>query len=309
MAPRVSRKTAELKDGIVAYDVELADRLRELLSNEPRLTEKEMFGGLAFLIGGNMAIAASGQGGVLVRVDPAKAERIVATSPAELAVMRGRALEGWLRVASEHLRTTRQLARWAAVGAAPRPNTASEEVAFGLLRRRLFRRRRFGGVPLTPLGGRGAPPSCGHALGAPPRFHIEAVPVRHCDRVPTRTLGSRTSFVTLSGDSVRSLGAGAKEAPAAPDGVRDRDVEQDAEATGGAEVNHLVGARRRSAPVATRRHHEPGAGLTSVGQRDAIARSRRDRQLGDGSPGQPTTASATRRPPAVIGSSGRRSLG
>jgi hypothetical protein len=101
----------------VAYDEELAERLRELLDSEPRLSEKKMFGGLAFLIAGNMAIAASGQGGVLVRVDPSESNRLVETANAEVAVMRGRPMDGWLRVASEHLRTKRQLAAWTALGA------------------------------------------------------------------------------------------------------------------------------------------------------------------------------------------------
>jgi TfoX/Sxy family transcriptional regulator of competence genes len=102
----------------VAYDEELAERLRELLESEPKLTEKKMFGGLAFLISGNMAISASGQGGVLVRVDPTESDKLVDTSNAEIAVMRGRPMDGWLRVASEHLRTKRQLAKWAGLGAA-----------------------------------------------------------------------------------------------------------------------------------------------------------------------------------------------
>jgi TfoX/Sxy family transcriptional regulator of competence genes len=102
----------------VAYDADLAMRLRELLQDEPGLTEKKMFGGLSFLIGGNMAIAASGQGGVLVRVDPKDADRLVETSDAEVAVMAGRPMHGWLRVAPEHLGTKRQLARWAGLSAA-----------------------------------------------------------------------------------------------------------------------------------------------------------------------------------------------
>jgi TfoX/Sxy family transcriptional regulator of competence genes len=96
----------------MAYDEDLADRIRELFSEQRAVTEKKMFGGLAFLIGGNMAIAASGQGGVLVRVDPEQSERLVATTPAEEAVMRGRPMQGWLRVASEDLRTKRQLEKW-----------------------------------------------------------------------------------------------------------------------------------------------------------------------------------------------------
>ena len=105
-------------DDDVAYDEELAARLGDLLDGEPGLEEKRMFGGLAFLIGGNMAISASGQGGVLVRVDPAQSDKLIDTSHAELAIMRGRPMEGWLRVAPEHLRTKPQLAKWAKLGAA-----------------------------------------------------------------------------------------------------------------------------------------------------------------------------------------------
>jgi TfoX/Sxy family transcriptional regulator of competence genes len=102
----------------VAYDVELADRIRELVVSESDLTEKKMFGGLAFLIGGNMAVAASGQGGVLVRVDPAKSDTLVATTNARLMEMRGRRMRGWLRVDREDLRTKRQLAKWVELGTA-----------------------------------------------------------------------------------------------------------------------------------------------------------------------------------------------
>jgi TfoX/Sxy family transcriptional regulator of competence genes len=102
----------------VAYDEELADRIRELVASESGLTEKKMFGGLAFLIGGNMAVAASGQGGVLVRVDPAQSDKLVATTNARLMEMRGRQMQGWLRVGPEDLRTKRQLARWVGLGTA-----------------------------------------------------------------------------------------------------------------------------------------------------------------------------------------------
>ena len=102
----------------MAYDEELADRIRELLGGESGLTEKRMFGGLAFLIGGNMAVAASGQGGVLVRVDPAQADSLVATTDARLMEMRGRQMQGWLRVDSDDLRTKRQLAKWVGLAAA-----------------------------------------------------------------------------------------------------------------------------------------------------------------------------------------------
>jgi TfoX N-terminal domain len=102
----------------MAYDEALADRIRELIEAEPGLTEKKMFGGLAFLIGGHMAISASGHGGALVRVDPAESDRIVDTSNAEVAIMRGRPMTGWLRVADEDLRTKRQLTKWVELGAA-----------------------------------------------------------------------------------------------------------------------------------------------------------------------------------------------
>ena len=104
----------------MAYDEDLAARIRELVAKEKGLSEKKMFGGLAFLIGGNMAIAASGQGGVLVRVDPEQTDKLVkgSGSKAEVAVMRGRAMPGWLRVASGDVRTKAQLAKWVRLGTA-----------------------------------------------------------------------------------------------------------------------------------------------------------------------------------------------
>ena len=101
----------------MAYDEELADRIRELLGGEADLTEKKMFGGLAFLIRGHMAVAASGQGGVMVRVDPAESESLIATTNARLMEMRGRRMQGWLRVDSDDVRTKRQLAKWVRLGA------------------------------------------------------------------------------------------------------------------------------------------------------------------------------------------------
>jgi TfoX/Sxy family transcriptional regulator of competence genes len=100
----------------VAYDEELADRIRELIDGELDLSEKKMFGGLAFLIGGNMAIAASGQGGLLVRVDPAESDTLLATTGARLMEMRGRQMQGWLRVDRKDVRTKRELARWVDLG-------------------------------------------------------------------------------------------------------------------------------------------------------------------------------------------------
>jgi TfoX/Sxy family transcriptional regulator of competence genes len=96
----------------VAYDEALAARIRALLGDQAGVTERRMFGGLAFLFGGNMAVAASGQGGLLVRVDPAVAEDLVATTGATPMEMRGRPMRGWLRVDEEQVRTKRQLARW-----------------------------------------------------------------------------------------------------------------------------------------------------------------------------------------------------
>ena len=96
----------------MAYDEALAQRIRDLTAGTPNLTEQKMFGGLAFLVGGNMAIAASGQGGILVRVDPDQSSALVAKTAAEVMVMRGRPMEGWLRVEAEHVETKASLAAW-----------------------------------------------------------------------------------------------------------------------------------------------------------------------------------------------------
>ena len=96
----------------VAFDEDLAMRIRELVGGEAGVTEKRMFGGLAFLIGGNMAISASGQGGVLVRVDPERTVELAGRAHAQIAVMRGREMPGWLRVDADGLRTRSQLQRW-----------------------------------------------------------------------------------------------------------------------------------------------------------------------------------------------------
>lgn len=101
----------------VPYDEDLAVRIREIVGSETDLTEKKMFGGLAFLIRGNMAVAASGQGGVLVRVDPATSDKLVATTNAYPMEMRGRTMKGWLRVDAKDVRTKRELARWVRLGA------------------------------------------------------------------------------------------------------------------------------------------------------------------------------------------------
>jgi TfoX/Sxy family transcriptional regulator of competence genes len=98
----------------VPYDEQLADRIRELVG--PEVTEKKMFGGLAFLVGGNMAVAASGQGGILARVDPAESDELLANTNARPMEMRGRHMQGWLRVDAEDVRTKRQLEKWVELG-------------------------------------------------------------------------------------------------------------------------------------------------------------------------------------------------
>ena len=100
----------------MAYDEELADRMRELLGGEAGLTEQKMFGGLGFLIGGNMAVAASGQGGALVRVDPEQSDKLVATTKARPMEMRGKEMDGWLRVTSEAVADDAALQEWVRVG-------------------------------------------------------------------------------------------------------------------------------------------------------------------------------------------------
>ena len=100
----------------MAYDEDLAGRIRELVANEKGLSEKRMFGGLAFLIGGNMAIAANRQGGILVRAGPEKSDGLVATTKASVAVLGGRAVSGWLRLDGADVRTKAQLSKWVQLG-------------------------------------------------------------------------------------------------------------------------------------------------------------------------------------------------
>jgi len=101
----------------MAYDEALAERIRTLLGDRTGLTEQKMFGGLAFLVGGNMAIAASGQGGILVRVDSEQSDELVATTPAELMEMRGRSMAGWLRVDTADVADDATLGEWVERGA------------------------------------------------------------------------------------------------------------------------------------------------------------------------------------------------
>ena len=96
----------------MAYDEALAERIRELIGGERGLTEQKMFGGLAFLVNGNMSIAASGQGGVLVRVDPEESDVLTKRKGVSVMEMRGRQMTGWLRVDADALRTKQQLSTW-----------------------------------------------------------------------------------------------------------------------------------------------------------------------------------------------------
>ncbi len=96
----------------MSFDPDLAQRLRGLMSSEAGIAERRMFGGLAFLVNGNMAVSASGQGGLLLRVDPAETLALSSRPHAEVAVMRGREMDGWLRVGADGVRTKAQLERW-----------------------------------------------------------------------------------------------------------------------------------------------------------------------------------------------------
>ncbi len=102
----------------MAYDEDLAERIRSLVEGEDGLSVKKMFGGLAFLINGNMAVAASGQGGLMVRADPAHTAELVSKPSAAPFEMRGREMDGWLRVGSGGLATKRDLERWVKIGIA-----------------------------------------------------------------------------------------------------------------------------------------------------------------------------------------------
>jgi hypothetical protein len=96
----------------MAYDEELAQRIREMVSDEPGVVEKKMFGGLAFLVGGNMSVAASGQGGLLIRCAPEDTDALLDEPGAEHFVMRGRAMDGWLRVRGDEVDSDQALKQW-----------------------------------------------------------------------------------------------------------------------------------------------------------------------------------------------------
>jgi TfoX/Sxy family transcriptional regulator of competence genes len=100
----------------MAYDEDLADRIRQLIGHERGVEEKRMFGGLAFLLNGNMTVAASGQGGLLVRVPPDDTDKLAERQHVSPMVMAGREARGWLRVDTEGVKTKRQLQSWVARG-------------------------------------------------------------------------------------------------------------------------------------------------------------------------------------------------
>jgi TfoX/Sxy family transcriptional regulator of competence genes len=100
----------------MAYEEELADRVRECLEQVTDVSEKRMFGGLAFMVGGNMAVAASGQGGLLLRCDPAATDSLVTTDGVDRMVMRDRAMDGWLRVEGPVVADDEDLRHWVELG-------------------------------------------------------------------------------------------------------------------------------------------------------------------------------------------------
>jgi TfoX/Sxy family transcriptional regulator of competence genes len=96
----------------MAYDQDLAHRIREQISEHGGVTEKAMFGGLAFLLGGNMAVAASSRGGLMVRVPPDATDDALSRPHTSLVIMRGRPMKGWIAVAPEGVKTKRQVGAW-----------------------------------------------------------------------------------------------------------------------------------------------------------------------------------------------------
>jgi TfoX/Sxy family transcriptional regulator of competence genes len=100
----------------MAYDEDLGDRIRELVGAEKGVEEKRMFGGLAFLINGNMSVAVSSKGGIMVRVPPDETEKLLARDHVQPMVMAGRQTRGWIRVSGEGVKTKRQLQGWVSRG-------------------------------------------------------------------------------------------------------------------------------------------------------------------------------------------------
>lgn len=110
---------------VVAYDRQLAARVRERFAGDMALREQPVFGALAFLLGDRMAVAASADGGLLVRVDTAQTAQLVRTTAAQPAQMRGRSMRGWVHIDGEHLRSRRRLGEWIAIGTAAATSVSS----------------------------------------------------------------------------------------------------------------------------------------------------------------------------------------
>lgn len=102
----------------MAYDEQLAERLREAVAGEPGIIEKRMFGGVAFLADGNLAVAASSQGGLMLRCDAGESPALLEEAGVSRVEMRGREMDGWLRVDSEAVAGEAELQRWLAIGIA-----------------------------------------------------------------------------------------------------------------------------------------------------------------------------------------------
>jgi len=100
----------------MAYDEDLADRIRVAMQDVDGVTEKKMFGGHAFLVGGNMAVSASGKGGLLLRCDPEATETLVGEAGVGRFEMRGKEMDGWLRVDPDAVDSDELLDRWVSVG-------------------------------------------------------------------------------------------------------------------------------------------------------------------------------------------------
>ena len=96
----------------MAFDEKLASQLRDLLARESKVTEKKMFGGLAFLVNGNMCVSASGKGGMLVRIDPDETKAALDRPHVTRMVMGGRSMDGWIRVAPAGASTKREIEPW-----------------------------------------------------------------------------------------------------------------------------------------------------------------------------------------------------
>src|SRR3954465_8073121 len=100
----------------MAYDEGLAERVRDAVGDEPGVLEKRMFGGLAFLVNGNMAVSASGQGGLLLRVDPDRGATLLDPPDVEPFEMRGRPMTGWLHIGPDAVAADDDLRRWVGIG-------------------------------------------------------------------------------------------------------------------------------------------------------------------------------------------------